>query len=77
MGYQSTFSGAPQVGRSPLRDLATTLQNYATPALNAYADYKGEQITEKTDRDALVKARETEAKSYADAVAKGQLDGTQ
>jgi hypothetical protein len=77
MGYQSTFSGAPQVGKSPLRDLAATLQNYATPALNAYADYKGEQITEKTDRDALVKARETEAKSYADAVAKGQLDGTQ
>jgi hypothetical protein len=78
MAYQSTFSGLRQVPKTNnLIELANTLNNYATPALNAYASYKGEKITEETDREALIKARSTEAKSYADAVSLGELDGTQ
>ena len=75
---QSTFSGVRQVSNTnSLLELASTLNNYATPALNAYASYKGEKITEETDRTAELKARSTSAKSYAEAVANGELDGTQ
>ena len=75
---QSTFSGVRQVSNTnSLLQLANTLNNYATPALNEYARYKGEKITEETDRTAELKARSTSAKSYSDAVANGELDGTQ
>lgn len=75
---QSTFSGLRQVAKTNnLIELANTLNNYATPALNEYARFKGQEITEETDREAELKARSTSAKSYADAVANGELDGTQ
>ena len=78
MAFQSTFSGRRQVAKTNnLLELANTLNNYATPALNEYASYKGAEITEKTDREAELKARSTEAKSYSKAVANGELDGTQ
>jgi hypothetical protein len=79
MAYQSTFPGVNRVSKDPsgLLQLATILRRDVTPALNAYTDYKGKEITEKTDREAEIKARSTEAKSYADAVSSGELDGTQ
>ena len=79
MAYQSTFPGVNRVSKDPsgLLQLATILRRDVTPALNAYTDYKGKEITEKTDREAEIKARSTEAKSYATAVESGELDGTQ
>ena len=79
MAYQSTFPGVTRVSKDPsgLLQLATILRRDVTPALNAYTEYKGKEITEKTDREAEIKARSTEAKSYAAAVESGELDGTQ
>ena len=49
MAYQSTFPGVNRVSKDPsgLLQLATILRRDVTPALNAYTDYKGEEITKK------------------------------
>tara|TARA_B100001250_G_scaffold411562_1_gene440522 strand:- start:5396 stop:6859 length:1464 start_codon:yes stop_codon:yes gene_type:complete len=78
MAYQSTYSGSrPHIRTTELIQIAEALRNSATPALNSYASYKGKEITKKTDRDADIAARSTEATSYAKAVENGELDGTQ
>jgi len=78
MAYQSTYRGrAAQPQTTELLEIARALKNSATPALNAYAKYKGTKITEETDAEAKIAARSTEARSYADAVKNGELDGTQ
>ena len=78
MGYQSTFKGRANVSQTnELMQIADALRTSITPALNKYADYKGKEITKKTTDEAEITARETDAKSYAEAVKNKKLDGTQ
>ena len=78
MGYQSTFKGRTSVSQTnELMQIADALRTSITPALNKYADYKGKEITKKTTDEATISARETDVKSYAEAVKNGTLDGTQ
>lgn len=78
MAFQSTFKGRVNVSQTnELKQIAEALRTSITPALNKYADYKGKEITKKTTDEAEIAARETDVKSYAEAVKNGTLDGTQ
>lgn len=77
MAYQSTFKGRASVSQTnELMQIADALRTSITPALNKYADYKGKEITKKTTDEAEIAARETDVKSYSEAVKNGTLDGT-
>ena len=78
MAYQSTYFGfSPETKTNNLLLIAKALRSDLNPALEQYAQQVGKEITEETDREALIKARSTEARSYAKAVENGEIDGTQ